>query len=89
MRRRRTWLLLFFILSGIIIGTLVASIAEGVPFLRWLAFGQSIGLDTAHPLLLDLGVVRIAFGFELGVNISQIIFILAAILLSSYFVKKI
>jgi len=88
MRHKKLWLLLFLLLAGIVIGTLVASLSESVPFLRWLAFGQSIGIDTSKPFLLNLGVIRVAFGFEIGVNISQIIFILIAILSYNYFGKK-
>ena len=74
---KRTLLLCFFILSGILLGAMIASLAAGTPGLSWLAFSQSIGF---HPVL-DLSVIKLSFGFSMGISVAQIFTIAAAIFL--------
>lgn len=78
---KRTIAFLFFLLAGIVIGTVLARLCEGVSFLSWLAYTMSVGLDTASPLVLDLIVFKLAFGFSLTVNTAQIICIIAALII--------
>ena len=59
---KRTLLLCFFILSGILLGAMIASLAAGTPGLSWLAFSQSIGF---HPVL-DLSVIKLDLNFHHG-----------------------
>ena len=80
-RSKQTLLLLFFLLAGGIVGSLLARLGQQWPFLEWLAYGQSIGLSQDSPLVLDLAVVRITFGFQLSLNLGQIIAILCSLLL--------
>ncbi|MBP1557708.1 MAG: DUF4321 domain-containing protein [Oscillospiraceae bacterium] len=80
MKLQRTLVFLFFLLAGIIVGALLASVGEAVPFLSWLAYGKTIGLSTANPMLLDLSMLKVAFGFEVGINVAQIITITIALL---------
>ena len=80
MKLQRTLVFLFFLLAGIIVGALLASVGEAVPFLSWLAYGKTIGLSTSNPMLLDLSMLKIAFGFEIGINVAQIITITIALL---------
>jgi len=80
MKLQRTLVFLFFLLAGIIVGALLASVGEAVPFLSWLAYGKTIGLSTANPMLLDLSMLKVAFGFEIGINVAQIITITIALL---------
>lgn len=80
MKLQRTLAFLFFLLAGIIVGALLASVGEAVPFLSWLAYGKTIGLSTANPMLLDLSMLKISFGFEIGINVAQIITITIALL---------
>lgn len=80
MKLQRTLVFLFFLLAGIIVGALLASVGEAVPFLGWLAYGKTIGLSTANPMLLDLSMLKVAFGFEIGINVAQIITITIALL---------
>lgn len=70
---KKNILLLFFILAGAMVGSLIASGgAAGVPMLSWLAYSETIGIPTANPAYLDLAVVRVAFGLEMGLSIAQI-----------------
>lgn len=77
---KRTIAFLFFLLAGIVLGTVIARLCADVSFLSWLAYSMSVGLDTASPLVLDLIVFKLAFGFSLTVNPAQIICIIIALI---------
>ena len=70
-RERNFWILLVFLLSGLVIGGLLGEIASKVDWLWWLSYGQSFGISS--PIELDLSVIRISFGLMLKINISSII----------------
>ena len=70
-KEKNIWILLIFVLSGIVIGGLLGEIAAGVEALSWLAFGQSFGLNT--PVELNLSVVYLTFGLMFNINIASII----------------
>lgn len=78
---KKTVAFLVFLLAGIVLGTILGRLCEGVSFLSWLAYSMSVGLDTASPLVLDLIVFKLAFGFSLTVNTAQIICIIASLLI--------
>ena len=42
---KNSWALFLFILTGIVLGGFIGMLAEGVPALNWLSYGQSFGLD--------------------------------------------
>ena len=50
---KKTIAFLFFLLAGIVLGTVTARLCESVSFLSWLAYTMSVGLDTGAPLVLD------------------------------------
>lgn len=77
LRDKNIWILLVFILSGIVIGGLLGNVAANVDGLSWLSYGQSFGLTS--PLVLDLNIINITFGFMLKINIASIIGIAIAI----------
>ncbi len=78
---RKNLLLLFYLLAGIIFGSLLGRLCEGVPFLSWLAYGGSIGFAANTPACLDLIVVKLYFGFSIAVSVAQILCIGLAIFL--------
>ena len=78
---KKTIAFLVFLLAGIVLGTILGRLCEGVSFLSWLAYSMSVGLDTASPLVLDLIIFKVAFGFSLTVNTAQIICIIASLLI--------
>lgn len=49
--------------------------------LSWLSYYQSIGFNSDAPFVLDLSVVKLTFGFSMGVSVAQIFTIAAAIFL--------
>lgn len=77
---KRTIAFLFFLLAGIVLGTVAAKLCADVSFLSWLAYSMSVGLDTASPLVLDLIVFKLAFGFTLTVNPAQILCVIIALI---------
>lgn len=78
---KRTIAFLFFLLAGILLGTILGRVCENVSFLSWLAYTLSVGLDTGAPMVLDLIVFRLAFGFTLTVNAAQIICVIASLII--------
>ena len=76
-RDKNIWILILFILSGLVIGGLLGELAGQVDFLWWLSYGQSFGLET--PISLNLNIVQITFGLML--NIASIIGLIIAILI--------
>lgn len=76
-REKNIWILLLFILSGIVVGGLLGSLAAHVDFLSWLSYGEEFGL--ANPIELDLSVIKITFGLMFKINIASIVGIILAI----------
>ena len=83
LKDRNIWILLIFILSGLVIGGLLGELAARFEALSWLSCGQSFGLSS--PIELDLNIINITFGFMLKINIASII----GILISIFAYKKI
>jgi hypothetical protein len=78
---KRTFLLWFFILAGIVLGAMLAAVCSNVPFLSWLSYSQSIGFNPDAPFVLNLSVLKLTFGFSMGISVAQIITIALAIFL--------
>lgn len=76
-RDKSFWILLIFILSGLVIGGLLGDLASKVDWLWWLGFGQNFGLES--PLVLDLSILKITFVFMVKINIASIIGIAIAL----------
>lgn len=76
-REKNFWILLVFLLSGLVIGGLLGEIASKVSWLWWLSYGESFGISS--PIELDLSVIRITFGLMFKINISSIIGMVIAI----------
>ena len=70
-KEKNFWILLVFILSGLVIGGLLGELASHVSWLSWMSFGQSFGLET--PIVLNLGVLTLTFAFMIKISISSII----------------
>lgn len=70
-RDKNIWILIVFILSGLVIGGLLGELAARVDFLWWLSYGQEFGLTS--PIVLDLNIIRLTFGLQLKINIASII----------------
>lgn len=76
-KEKNVWILLVFILSGIVVGGLLGELAARVSWLWWLSYGQSFGLS--EPITLDLSVIQLTFGLTFKINISSIIGMILAV----------
>ena len=81
---KNIWILVIFILSGLVIGGLLGQLATNVSWLSWMSFGQEFGLR--EPLSLDLNVVQITFGLMFNINIASIIGMTIAIIIYKKFI---
>lgn len=76
-RDKNVWILIVFILCGIVVGGLLGQLASSVDFLWWLGYGQEFGIST--PITLDLQVITLTFGLMFKINIASIIGMILAI----------
>ena len=68
---KSVWILIIFLLSGLVIGGLLGEIASGIDGLKWIAYGQTFGLKS--PVELDLNVIKVTFALVLKINIASVI----------------
>lgn len=85
---QRNLFFVFFMLAGVIVGALIAGLSQGVPGLDWLAYGEQIGISADAPMVVDLAVAKVAFGLEMGINVAQIICIIAAFFIYRAFIGR-
>lgn len=78
MKAKNTLILIFLLLAAVVLSALIGTLTEGVEFLRWLTWGDSVGFDTVN---LDLAIINISFSFKMQVNVLQVVLIGAALLL--------
>lgn len=76
-KEKNIWILIVFLLSGLVLGGLLGELASKVDWLWWLSYGESFGLAT--PIELELNVITITFGLMFKINIASIIGMVIAI----------
>jgi len=76
---KRFFVLLIFILAGVVLGGLLGALGDRFEALSWLSYGQSFGLAADSPAVLELGVLRLSFGVSLRLNVAVVICVLAAL----------
>lgn len=82
-KEKNIWILLVFLLAGLVVGGLLGRLASSVSWLWWLSYEQEFGLET--PLVLDFNVLKLTFGLMFKINIASII----GMVLSIFIYKKI
>ena len=70
------WILLVFILIGIVLGGFIGQLFQNVPALAWLGYGKTFGLTS--PVTLDLGIIVLTFGISFNITIAGIIGVVLA-----------
>jgi hypothetical protein len=70
-RDKSIWILIIFVLAGLVVGGLLGELASRVDFLWWLSYGEDFGLTS--PIELNLSIVTITFGLWFKMNIASII----------------
>ena len=76
---KNSWVLLIFVLVGLVIGGFIGMLTQNVAGLNWLNYGQTFGLD--DPLVLNLGILIITFGLNIKITICSIIGMIIAIII--------
>lgn len=76
---KNSWALFLFVLTGIVLGGFIGMLAEGVPMLNWLSYGQMFGLN--EPLVLNLGILVITFGLSIKITLASIIGVIISIII--------
>ena len=76
-KEKNIWILLIFILFGLVVGGLLGELASRVDWLWWLSYSQSFGLQT--PITLDLSIMQITFALMFKISISSIIGLVLAV----------
>ena len=70
------WILLVIVIAGAMLGSVLANAIGQSTYLSWL--GRSIAVGLAPPVVLDLHVLAITFGFTVRLNLGVLIGILVA-----------
>lgn len=68
---KNIWLLLIFILAGIVLGGVIGELTKGINWLWWLSYGQDFGIT--EPLSLDLHILKLSFALMVKINVASII----------------
>ena len=76
-REKNIWVLLVFILSGLVIGGLLGELASNVSWLWWLSYSQTFGLE--NPIVLDLSIIKITFALMFKINVASILGMIIAV----------
>ena len=76
-KEKNIWILIIFILSGLVIGGLLGELTSRVDWLWWLSYSQSLGLQDS--ITLNLGVISITFALMFKISVSSIIGMVLAI----------
>ncbi len=82
-REKNIWILLIFLLSGIVIGGLIATYATQVSWLSWLSYGEEFG--TSGPIGIDLSILKLSFELRIKISVASIVgMIIAAIIYKKF-----
>lgn len=74
---KNIWILVIFILSGLVVGGLLGELAAKVNWLWWLSYSETFGVS--DPVVLDLSVVKITFALMFKISVASIVGMLLAI----------
>lgn len=77
-KEKNIWILLIFLLSGLVLGGLLGELAKSINWLWWLGYSESFGLS--EPVILDLSILRLSFSCMFKINIASIIGLAIAVL---------
>ncbi len=71
------WVLLLFVLAGIVLGGFIGEYAGALPFMGFLKYGGDFGIK--DPIVLDLGVILLKLAFTIRFTISGILGMVLAV----------
>ena len=71
------------LLAGIVLGGFIGMLAQDIPGLGWLSYGQTFGLQ--QPVILDLGILVLTLGLSVNISIASIVgMIFLSLFIASY-----
>ncbi|MDO5556623.1 MAG: DUF4321 domain-containing protein [Clostridia bacterium] len=70
-RKKNNWILILFILGGLVIGGILGEITSEIDSLWWLGYGKQFGFS--HPVSIDLNILRLTFSLIVKINIASIV----------------
>ncbi len=73
------WVLVLVLLAGLTVGGFLGSLCRDIPYLGWLDYGQTFGLE--EPLTVDLGLIWFSIKLVVKFTISGIIGMILSVLL--------
>ena len=74
MKLKDTFWFIFWLLTGLIVGGLLAALCGRVGFLSWLAYGDSISFSPAA----DLIILQFSLQMTFQLNLAQVLCVLGA-----------
>ena len=78
-RSKNGWGLLLMLLAGIVLGGSIGMLAQDIPGLGWLSYGQTFGLQ--QPVVLDLGILVLTLGLSVNISIASIVGMILSIII--------
>ena len=77
-RAKNFWILLLYLLTGIVLGGFIGNLASDIPWLTWLNFGETFGLT--EPVVLNFGILVITFGLTIRITMASIVGVIIAVI---------
>lgn len=74
--KKNTIVFVLVLLSGLILGSFIGTLAANISWLSWLNYGKTIGLT--QPFIMDLDFFYLQFGCHVSFTIAGIIGMLIA-----------
>ena len=74
--------ILVIIIIGVVIGGIITYLTSGINALAWLNIGYNFGL--VQPLVLDLSIIKLTFGFSVNINIAVVLGIITSAVVYRY-----
>ena len=78
-KMKNTIYLLFLSVSAIILGGLLGEGVAGMEGLKWLSYSGTFAFEPGT--FLNLNVMKLTFGVTFTINVAQILFLIAAMLI--------
>lgn len=72
------WVLILMMLAGIVIGGFIGTYLGQLQYMQWLQYGDTFGMS--QPLILELGIINVQFGFTMKFSIAGLIGMIVAII---------
>lgn len=80
-RERNPWVFVMLLLVGVVIGGVLGEFLSQFPYLAFLKYGQTFGIDLSRPLYLDLSIIKLSFAAIFNINIASIIGVVISIII--------